>query len=135
MIHEFQLSISIAAILGALSGARVLAATAEAGSDALEEITVTAQRRSQSMQDVPISMQAFAGSSSIGTSRLRFENPAYTTFAASVGIAKDAWNATLFAENLANSHASTFTSTDQFIVEQTPLRPRVIGVSFGYKIP
>src|ERR1700690_169975 len=56
-----KLSISIAAVLGALSGARTLAATAEAGSDALEEITVTAQRRSQSMQDVPISMQAFTG--------------------------------------------------------------------------
>src|SRR6266478_163047 len=56
-----KLSISIAAILGALSGARCLAATVEGGSDALEEITVTAQRRSQSIQDVPISMQAFTG--------------------------------------------------------------------------
>src|ERR1700688_3574485 len=77
----------------------------------------------------------FAGSSSIGTSRLRFENAAYSSFSASVGIAKDAWNAMLYGENLNNSHASTFTSTDQFIVEQTPLRPRVLGVSFGYKIP
>ena len=40
---------------------------------------------------------------------------------------------TLNGENLANSNASTFISTDQFIVEQTPLRPRVIGASFGYK--
>src|SRR5271154_4316644 len=56
-----KLRISIAAVLGVLSGARSLAATAEGGSDALEEITVTAQRRSQSMQDVPISMQAFTG--------------------------------------------------------------------------
>src|SRR4029077_2189664 len=54
-----KLSLSIAAVLGALSGARSLAATAEGASDALEEITVTAQRRAQSMQDVPISMQAF----------------------------------------------------------------------------
>jgi hypothetical protein len=76
----------------------------------------------------------FAGSSSIGTSRLRFENAAYSTFSASVGIAKDAWNVMVYGENLANSHAATFTSTDQFIVEQTPLRPRVLGVSFGYKI-
>src|ERR1700691_1922578 len=56
-----KLSISIAAVLGALSGARCLAAAAEGAGDALEEITVTAQRRSQSMQDVPISMQAFTG--------------------------------------------------------------------------
>src|SRR5882672_11375738 len=54
-----KLSIAIAAVLGALSGARSLAATVEGGSDALEEITVTAQRRAQSIQDVPISMQAF----------------------------------------------------------------------------
>src|SRR6202451_2501399 len=56
-----KLSIAIAAALSAVSGASSLAATAEGGSDALEEITVTAQRRSQSMQDVPISMQAFTG--------------------------------------------------------------------------
>src|SRR6202790_2002588 len=56
-----KLSISIAAVLGALSGARSLAATAEGGSQALEENTVTAQRPSQSMQNVPISMQAFTG--------------------------------------------------------------------------
>src|SRR5450631_2366312 len=53
-----KLSIAIAAILSSLPGARALAAPAEGGSDALEEITVTAQRRSQSMQDVPISMTA-----------------------------------------------------------------------------
>jgi outer membrane receptor protein involved in Fe transport len=75
----------------------------------------------------------YAGAGTISTSRLRFENPAYTTIAASVGIAKDAWNVMFFGENLSNSNAATFTSTDQFIVEQTPLRPRVLGVSFGYK--
>jgi iron complex outermembrane receptor protein len=68
----------------------------------------------------------------ITTGRLRFENPAYSTFDASFGVAKDAWNVMVFAENMNNTHASTFTSTDQFIVEETPLRPRVIGVTFGY---
>jgi iron complex outermembrane recepter protein len=75
----------------------------------------------------------FAGAGSISTSRLRFENPAYTTVSASAGIAKDAWNVMIYGENLSNSNAATFTSTDQFIVEQTPLRPRVLGISFGYK--
>jgi iron complex outermembrane receptor protein len=69
----------------------------------------------------------------ITTGRLRFENPAYTTYDASFGVAKDPWNVMVYGENLSNSHASTFTSTDQFIVEETPLRPRIIGVSFGYK--
>ncbi len=67
------------------------------------------------------------------TSRLRFENPAYTSYAASFGVAKGAWNVMIYGENLSNSNVSTFVSTDQFIVAQTPLRPRVLGVSFGYK--
>jgi outer membrane receptor protein involved in Fe transport len=69
----------------------------------------------------------------VTTSRGRFEIPAYSTYTASFGVAKDAWWVNVYAENLANSHASTFISTDQFIVEQTPLRPRVIGGAFGYK--
>ena len=69
----------------------------------------------------------------VGTSRGRFEIPAYSTANASVGVAKDPWWVNVYCENLANSNASTFISTDQFIVEQTPLRPRVIGGSFGYK--
>ena len=69
----------------------------------------------------------------ISTGRLRFENPAYTTVNASVGVSKDQWYVNLFGENLANSNASVFVSTDQFIVAQTPLRPRVLGAEFGYK--
>jgi len=69
----------------------------------------------------------------ITTGRLRFENPAYSTFDASFGVSRDAWLVTVYGENLANSNASTFVSTDQFIVAQTPLRPRILGVSFAYK--
>ena len=64
---------------------------------------------------------------------MRFENPAYTTYDASIGVAKDAWYVNLYGENLSNSNASVFVSTDQFIVAQTPLRPRVLGATFGYK--
>jgi iron complex outermembrane receptor protein len=70
---------------------------------------------------------------SITTGRLRFENPAYTTYDASVGVSKDAWFAQFFGENLSNSNASVFVSTDQFIIAQTPLRPRVLGAQLGYK--
>jgi iron complex outermembrane recepter protein len=69
----------------------------------------------------------------VTTGRLRFEIPAYSVYDASCGVAKDAWFVQLYAENFSNSHASTYVSTDQFIVEQTPLRPRVIGGTFGYK--
>jgi outer membrane receptor protein involved in Fe transport len=73
------------------------------------------------------------GAGTISTSRLRFENPAYSTFDASVGISKDAWYFNIYGENITNSNASTFVSTDQFIEAQTPLRPRVIGGEFGIK--
>src|SRR6202451_2424088 len=56
-----KLSIAIAAALSAVSGASSLARAPSASNDTLKEITVTAQRRNQSMQDVPISMQAFTG--------------------------------------------------------------------------
>ena len=69
---------------------------------------------------------------SITTSRGRFENPAYSTLDASIGVSKGDWHVDLHGDNLTNSNASTFTSTDQFIIEQTPLRPRVIELTFGY---
>jgi outer membrane receptor protein involved in Fe transport len=75
-----------------------------------------------------------AEAGAISTGRLRFENPSYTTYDASIGVAKDKWTATLYGENLSDSNASTFISTDQFIVAQTPLRPRVIGLTFGFKL-
>jgi outer membrane receptor protein involved in Fe transport len=75
----------------------------------------------------------FAEGGAVSTGRLRFENPAYTTYDASFGVGKDAWIVNVYGENLSNSNASTFVSTDQFIVAQTPLRPRVLGVSIGYK--
>jgi outer membrane receptor protein involved in Fe transport len=75
----------------------------------------------------------FAEAGAVSTGRLRFENPAYSTYDASFGVAKDAWTVNFYGENLGNSNASTFVSTDQFIVAQTPLRPRVLGASIAYK--
>jgi outer membrane receptor protein involved in Fe transport len=68
----------------------------------------------------------------VSTTRLRFENPPFTNIDASLGIAKDAWTAELFAENVANANTSLFTNVDQFIVAETPMRPRIIGVKLGY---
>jgi len=73
------------------------------------------------------------GAGAISTSRLRFENPAYSTYDATIGVMKDSWIVSLVGQNLANSNASTYTSTDQFIVQQTPLRPRVITATVNYK--
>jgi iron complex outermembrane recepter protein len=59
-----KLSYAIAAILGSSATSFAYAATAadaDASSDAIQEITVTAQRRTQNMQDVPIEIQALTG--------------------------------------------------------------------------
>jgi iron complex outermembrane receptor protein len=62
------------------------------------------------------------------TTYLRYELPAYATFGAAVGVAKDNWTLQLVGQNLGDSHASTFTSTAQFIKSEVPLRPRQISV-------
>jgi iron complex outermembrane recepter protein len=67
------------------------------------------------------------------TTHLRYDQPGYTTYDASVGVAKDAWTVSLFGQNLSNSDASTFTSSAQFIKSEVPLRPRVLGLKLGYK--
>ena len=63
MTYDFQFKavVRIAAILGGTSAASVQAATGadtDTNSDTIQEITVTAQRRVENMQDVPITIQA-----------------------------------------------------------------------------
>jgi iron complex outermembrane recepter protein len=71
--------------------------------------------------------------SNVSTTLLRFENPPISQFDASLGVAKDAWTAEFFAQNLTNVIKSTYTSTNQFVPAETITRPRVLGVKFGYK--
>ncbi len=65
------------------------------------------------------------------TTYLRYEMPAYTTLDAQLGVTRDRWTFQLVGSNLTNSHASTFTSTAQFIKSEVPLRPRVVGVKLS----
>jgi iron complex outermembrane recepter protein len=67
------------------------------------------------------------------TTRELFDQPGYTTYDAALGVAKDNWIVTLYGENLSNSDASTYTSTAQYIVQEVPLRPRVLGLKFDYR--
>jgi outer membrane receptor protein involved in Fe transport len=86
-----------------------------------------------SMWNQPATYTPGAGVIIPNTTYLRYFQPAYTTFDASFGVAFSKWVATVYGENLGNSHASTFTSSAQFIQSEVPLRPRVIGVKLDYK--
>jgi iron complex outermembrane receptor protein len=90
--------------------------------------THTAHSYTQSSNDPTLS----AGSA-VSTTLLRFENPAYTQYDASLGIAKDAWAVQVYGQNLTNVIESVFTSTSQFVPAETITRPRVLGVRFNYK--
>jgi len=65
--------------------------------------------------------------------RERFYQPGYTTYDASLGVSKDNWTATFYGQNLGNSDASTYTNTAQYILQEVPLRPRVLGLRLDYK--
>jgi iron complex outermembrane recepter protein len=85
------------------------------------------------MQNEPSSFQSGAGVTVPTTTWLRYDQPAYTTYDASLGIAKDQWYVQAYGTNLSNSDASLFTSSAQFIESQVPLRPRVLGLKVGMK--
>jgi outer membrane receptor protein involved in Fe transport len=67
------------------------------------------------------------------TTLCQYTMPGYTTYDASVGVAKDNWTAQVVGSNITGSDASTNTSSGQFIESETPLRPRVIMFQIGYK--
>ncbi len=66
------------------------------------------------------------------TTLLRYTMPSYTLYDAAFGISKDRWRVQINGSNLSNSNASTFTSSTQFIKQEVPVRPRVIGLTLGY---
>ena len=71
------LSVAIAAILGGSAAAvphRLHAAEPDSSSDAIQEITVTAQRRTENMQDVPIQIQALTADTLVQLNATTFDD-------------------------------------------------------------
>jgi iron complex outermembrane receptor protein len=84
-----------------------------------------------SMYNQPSTYASGTGVVVPSTTFLRYLQPSYTTFDATLGVNYNNWYAQFYGQNLGNSHASTFTSSAQFIKSEVPLRPRVIGLRVG----
>ena len=67
------------------------------------------------------------------THALSFVQPGYTTYDRALGVSKDAWNVRLYAQGLTDTLGKVFISTALAIETQTVIRPRVVGVEYGYK--
>jgi outer membrane receptor protein involved in Fe transport len=77
--------------------------------------------------------QYYGGSWNTVQSVNRYYQGGWATLDGSIGVAKDNWNVQAFAQNLLNRNASLYTNAAQFIITETPLRPRVAGIKIGYK--
>jgi iron complex outermembrane recepter protein len=59
--------------------------------------------------------------------------PGYTTYDAAAGIGKGAWDVQFYGQNITDVNTPTDISSDQFVVTEVPLRPRVLGIRFDYR--
>lgn len=64
---------------------------------------------------------------------IAFNDPAFSTYDASVGVAKGAWSAQLYGRNLSDVRAILHAGYDEYVKMDTVNVPRTIGVSFSYK--
>jgi len=62
-----------------------------------------------------------------------FYNDGFTTYDASVGVAKDAWTVSLFGENLTDTRGVPFSSYAEWIKANTIIRPRTLSVRVAYR--
>lgn len=68
----------------------------------------------------------------IDTALLRFKIPQYTVYDASLGVSRDQWSASLYGHNLANKNVSVYTNANQYVIAETIMRPRIVGVKLRY---
>jgi outer membrane receptor protein involved in Fe transport len=62
-----------------------------------------------------------------------FDQPGFSTYDASLGVGKDAWQVGLYGQNLSDTRANLYENNSQAINAITVNRPRTAGVRFSYK--
>jgi iron complex outermembrane receptor protein len=68
-----------------------------------------------------------------GSTFQAYDQPGFTTYDGALGFSKDAWNVQVYGQNLTDTRAKVFISSSEAIETQNVIRPRVVGVKFGYK--
>jgi len=61
-----------------------------------------------------------------------FELPAYSTYDASLGISKDNWHIAFYCDNLTDEDTYLNKSITNGLVQEFPMRPRVLALKVGY---
>jgi outer membrane receptor protein involved in Fe transport len=62
-----------------------------------------------------------------------YDEPGFSTYDASLGVAKDAWVVTAYGENITDTRADLYENPNQFVDAKTVNRPRTAGLRFTYK--
>jgi len=56
-----------------------------------------------------------------------------TTYDAWAGVDKGPWGVQIYAQNFTNVNTPTEINSAQFVLAETPIRPRVLGIRFDYR--
>jgi iron complex outermembrane recepter protein len=62
-----------------------------------------------------------------------YDLPAFTTYDASLGVAKDAWMVQLYGQNVTDARYVTYIGDGQFVQTNFVGRPRTMGLKYSYK--
>jgi len=62
-----------------------------------------------------------------------YDEPGFSTYDASVGLARDAWVVTAYGENITDTRADLYENPNLFVDAKTVNRPRTAGLRFTYK--
>ena len=62
-----------------------------------------------------------------------YDIPAMTTYDAWAGVDKGPWGVQIYAQNFTNVNTPTEINSAQFVLAETPIRPRVLGIRFDYR--